>query len=297
MENQKYLADWMEGEITDDELKEIVGEEAFLSYVQILKTLETWSVPERNNADFEQILGKITFVKKEKKNFPFARFAFAASILLIFGIGIYQINTVKFYTEIASYKTIDLMDGSKIYLEPNSSVKYNKLTYRFFRKISTDGAMVFKVSKGSPFKVESKNGTIAVLGTTFKVIDRLNFFKVTCFKGKVKVDLKNNAFTLNASEEVDNLAKEIKPVKYEWHEDIHSKYATYQHTPLEVVVADLAAIYAIDISFSKMPKKLYFSGRYSTENLEEALLTVLTPFHLKAKKIHDKKYIIEFFYE
>lgn len=293
MEDQKYLADWMEGKITDEELKEMVGEATFLSYAQIIKTLDNWSVPERKDPNFEQLAAKMALVKKEKKTPKYTWFAIAASIVLIFSVGLYQINSVKITTEIANYKTIDLMDGSKIYLEPNSSVHYNKLTYRLYRNIEAEGTMVFKVSKGAPFKVATKNGTIAVLGTTFKVLDRLNFFKVSCFEGKVKVGMQNNAFTIKASEEVDNVSKEIKPVEYEWNEDIQSTYATYQHTPLEVVVADLEAIYAIDISFSNMPEKVYFSGRYSTVNLEEALLTVFTPFHLKAKKIQDNNYKIE----
>jgi ferric-dicitrate binding protein FerR (iron transport regulator) len=154
--------------------------------------------------------------------------------------------------------------------------------------------MVFKVSKGSPFKVETKNGSIAVLGTTFRVLDRLNFFKVACFEGKVKVGIKKEEFVIKASEEVDNVRKEIKLVNYEWNENIQSKYATYQHTPLEVVVDDLEAIFAIDITFSKAPEKMYFSGRYSIENIEEALLTVFTPFHLKAVKKQENKYQIEF---
>lgn len=294
MEDQKYLADWMEGKITDQELKDIVGEEAFLSYSQILNTVDNWSVPSQNKDSWEQLLGKMADVKKGKKSLSISRFSIAASILLIVGIVTYQLNNVKFSTEIAVFKTLNLIDGSKVYLEPNSSIQYNKLTYRFFRKINAEGTMVFKVSKGSPFKVETKNGTIAVLGTTFKVLDRQNFFKVACFEGKVKVGIKSEEYTITAFEEVDNLAKEIKPVEYEWNEEVHLKYATYQHTPLEVVVEDLEAIYAIDISLSKLPKKLYFTGRYSTVNLEEALLTVFTPFHLKAEKIQEHKYQIEF---
>ncbi|REE81913.1 FecR family protein [Lutibacter oceani] len=294
MKDQKYLADWMEGKITDEELEKIVGKEAFLSYSKIIKTLDNWSVPKRKNTTWEQLLSKMVFVKKEKKVSLYSWVGIAASILIVFGLGIYQINNVKFTTEIAAFKTIDLQDGSKIYLEPNSSIQYNKLTYRFFRKLKAEGAMVFKVSKGSPFNVETKNGTIAVLGTTFKVLDRLNFFKVACFEGKVKVGIKKNEFIITASQEVDNLQNEIKPVKYKWNEEIQTKYATYQHTPLEVVIADLEAIYDIEISFSELNKKMYFSGRYSKENLEEALLTVFTPFHLKAEKIQKNKYQIEF---
>lgn len=293
MDNKKYLAGWMEGKISDDDLKKIIGNEAFLSYSKIVNTLDNWRVPKREDTDLEQLLAKMAMVKKEKKISSFAWLSIAASILLVFSVGIYQINSVKIVTETASYKTIDLIDGTKIYLEPNSSVQYNKLTYRLFRNIKADGAMVFDVSKGSPFKVETKNGSIAVLGTTFKVLDRLNFFKVTCFEGKVKVDIKKDEFIIRADEEVDNLAKEIKPVEYEWNEDIQSKYATYQHTPLEVVVADLEAIYAINISLSNVPKKMYFTGRYSTVNLEEALLTVFTPFHLKAVKTKEHDYQIK----
>ena len=70
MDNKKYLANWMNGKITDEELKEIVGEEAFLSYSQIIKTLENWSVPKRKNISWEQLLRwvlKIDFFCFSKK--------------------------------------------------------------------------------------------------------------------------------------------------------------------------------------------------------------------------------------
>jgi len=294
MDDKKYLADWMGGKITDEELKNIVGGEAYLSYSQIIKTLDNWSVPKRKNNAWEQLLNKMLKVKKGKTISLSFWITTAASILIVFGLGIYQMNNVKFTTEIAAYKTIDLLDGSKIYLEPNSSVQFNQLTYRFSRKIKAVGTMVFKVSKGSSFDVETKNGNVTVLGTTFKVLDRLDFFKVSCFEGKVKVRFQKDEFIIVASEEVDNIQNEKKPIKYQWNEEIQSKYATYQNIPLEVVVADLEAIYNIDISFLELDKKLYFSGRFSITNLNEALLTVFTPFHLKAEKIQKNKYLIKF---
>ena len=67
-----------------------------------------------------------------------------------------------------SFEIVEFPDGSKAYLNNNSSIEYDKNFDE--RLVKQDGEVFFEVTKGeSPFTVKTAVGEIQVLGTKFNV--------------------------------------------------------------------------------------------------------------------------------
>jgi transmembrane sensor len=128
---------------------------------------------------------RIIFKGRLKKNLIWTA---AASVLLLIGFGLFQQNKFveedKFgltqppvgqWTE-ASNSTetpikIQLIDGSKIWLEKNSYIRYNTDFEDSLRVVYLNGTALFEVHKNpsKPFLVYSNDLVTKVLGTTFLV--------------------------------------------------------------------------------------------------------------------------------
>jgi len=101
----------------------------------------------------------------------------------------------------AEYNTIEaprggqwqviLPDGSKVFLNASSSLKYPVSFAAKERKVELKGEAYFEIShnKKSPFRVIAKGQTVEVLGTHFNIMsyDDENTVKTTLLSGSVKV--------------------------------------------------------------------------------------------------------------
>lgn len=106
-------------------------------------------------------------------------------------------KTIQYVVEISSgstYKNSMLPDSSLVTLKPGSSLKYNLFEAGKERRILLIGSARFKVKRNEskPFIVESEQGFVRVLGTTFTVeTDSLDgAIKVSVIEGKVLVSNK-----------------------------------------------------------------------------------------------------------
>jgi len=84
-----------------------------------------------------------------------------------------------------------LSDGTKVWLNSKSSLKYPVLFSGTTRDVTLEGEAYFEVSKNphSPFTVKTKSGNVTVLGTHFNVsaYQEDKNFETTLAEGKVKV--------------------------------------------------------------------------------------------------------------
>ena len=88
-----------------------------------------------------------------------------------------------------------MFDGTKVWVNANSRLKFPRETFRNERRINLlSGEAYFEVAKyeGSKFFVDSKNGSIEVLGTKFNVNTSKNNFKTTLVEGRVKLTKDHN---------------------------------------------------------------------------------------------------------
>lgn len=86
---------------------------------------------------------------------------------------------------------VSLSDGTKVWLNSKSSLKYPVEFNGNTRNVTLEGEAYFEVSKNphSPFTVKTKSGNVTVLGTHFNisVYEEDRNFETTLAEGKVKV--------------------------------------------------------------------------------------------------------------
>ena len=283
-----FLADWLEGKLSDQELKKLVSEQDYKEYLKLRSSFDLLS--ELNNPlddTLAKIKRKINHTpKKEKKVIPlFAKFTLgiAASLLLFFGLYSKFANQEVIYTTTDNMQTIALLDGSEVILNSNSTLKYNKKIWQNKRELQLDGEAYFKVTKGDKFTVVTKNGSVSVLGTHFNVNSRNDFFKVFCFEGKVKVVTKkhtehiltpNKGVVVIGNSEREIIRKQNNP---SWLKGTR----TFEKTPLNEVITELENQFNITIDKNNVNDTILFSGGFSNNNLNKALQSVFKPLQIK----------------
>jgi len=120
------------------------------------------------------------------------RYAACAAVLVFIGTFLYMHN---FKNDKAEYENIyareycilTLPDHSKVWMHPESSLRYVKAFNRN-RKVWLKGDATFEVAKQTqyPFRVYINEAFVEVKGTTFHVTDRhTNISKVTLFSGRI----------------------------------------------------------------------------------------------------------------
>ncbi|WP_439129151.1 FecR family protein [Polaribacter sp.] len=292
--NNTYLADWIAGKLTNNQLKKLVSEEDYNSYIKLKSGIEVFDYIEAPTENtFSKILDKINskkenVVKKHSKvrSLYFkSAIAVAASLVLFFSISNYLTNSdVLFTADFGEHKTIALLDNSEVILNAKSELTYNKEDWKNKREVHLKGEAFFKVQKGSTFTVVTDNGTVTVLGTQFNVNNHNNFFEVICYEGKVKVvnNTKDYILTPNTSirningivtEETLNLSA-IQPTWIDGESDFRS-------VPLAEVIRSLENQFNIKINSNSIDDTLLFTGSFDNKNIDIALSSVFNTINMQ----------------
>lgn len=285
-----FLANWLEGKITDDALKEKISDKEFLEYKKLKKSFDVIS---DLDAPLDKALLRIKSKLKIKKSntsktIPlFAKWAvaIAASIVLFFGIStFFENNDVIYYANYGEQKIVTLLDGSEVVLNAKSSLQYNKTTWKNKRILELDGEAYFKVTKGNTFTVNSKNGSVTVLGTQFNVNSKKDYYSVVCYEGKVRVNSNNVVTILTPGNGVENLNQKTTKLTIEnnvpnW----ISGESTFENIPIRLVIDALEKQYNISINSAKINLSEKFTGAFNHTNLKLALASVFKPMNIRYK--------------
>lgn len=198
------------GEITTKE------EEAFLATQEAEELLlKQWeNTEESDNTDVEIDSNKIfnhiqqEIVSTNNNKIPFLRIA--AVILVVVSLSITGIlifnpfakqQLVEYKTTIGERQEINLPDGSKVWLNSNSVIRFNENFKK--RIINLSGEAFFDVTKGKgQFKVKTADYTVVVLGTQFTVSNYdLKKQSYTVLKeGLVQINYKNQKENLKPNQ-------------------------------------------------------------------------------------------------
>lgn len=163
-----------------------------------------------------------------------------------------------------------LPDGSDVELAENSSVRYNRITWMFARRVVLDGDASFEVTKHrGKFSVVADKGTISVLGTRFSVSQQHDNLHVACTEGSVMVSTKTGAQVLHRGEQLnyDGERLEVEPILPE--------YLEFNNAPLNDVIAQIEDIYGLTVTNMGVCNGRFFSGWVSTQNRNEALEVIM----------------------
>lgn len=181
---------------------------------------------------------------------------------------------------------VNLSDGTKVWLNSKSSLKYPVEFSGNKRTVTLEGEAYFEVSKNphSPFTVKTNSGNVTVLGTHFNVSayaeDKL--FAATLAEGKVQVsetNTKNNEMVVlkpgqqaRASNAVLNIV-EVDPSVYTAWKD--GKFY-FENENLKSILNKMSRWYSFNVKFEqKSLEQIKFTGIVLKEEPIENLLDII----------------------
>ena len=285
--NDTFLAQWLEGELSDIELKGLVSEADYRSFLKIRKGLEVYDGLEGStDVSFTKIQEQISKKKGKVRNLNANTWliGIAASIVLFFGLfSILGTDSVTIETNYGEQKTIVLLDGSEVIINSKSTLTYDEDSWEDERTLNLKGEAYFKVKKGSTFTVTTDNGDVQVLGTQFNVNSVSDLFEVVCFEGKVSVQTKDEDYILLPTNSVrringNTIEKwDISNTNPSW---INGE-SSFKSVPLEYVISALESQYNIEINSDTIDNNIIFTGSFTHKSLNTALKTVFKSLQIQ----------------
>lgn len=232
----------------------------------------------------------------------------AASILLILAIGIPSLwlglnNNEKTPAELKQYsekgiKTIDLPDGSRVFLNEGSEITYPE-SFEQKRNIKLEGEAFFEVMSDpvNPFTVRSGHVMISVLGTSFNVKQAEEAgIEVFVETGKVRMALESSEqfITLEPGDlgrSEDATLSQIAqndPNYISW----KTKDFKFVDEELGKVLRELEESYHVEIRAEGIQEeKLRITSTYREQSIDSILETIAAAFGLKVQKKEELYYL------
>ncbi len=281
--DNNYLAKWLNAELSDADLVNIVGKSEFEAYQKIKNNLNLFESP---TFDSDKVLAAIkTKVQKPKAKLiqliPSWVYSAAASIALLLAAYLFFFSETSYTTGFGEQTAYNLEDGSFVKLNAKSTLSFNKRNWAENRIVKLKGEAYFEVTKGAPFTVKTASGNIKVLGTHFNVKSNKNYLEVSCFEGKVAViqNGKTTLLTKGTYLQVNNneLTKDtLNSTNPSWMAGI----STYENTPLNIIIDDLEAQYNITIDTKNIELNKRLTASFTYNNVNLALKSIFIPLNL-----------------
>jgi transmembrane sensor len=177
---------------------------------------------------------------------------------------------------------LTLADGTDVWLNAESSIKYPTAFSGNERKVEITGEAYFEVAhnKAMPFKVISQGQTIEVLGTHFDVMaySGEKSIKTTLLEGSVKISDNGNIKLLIPGEQSQTTADAIKLTRdVDLEEVVAWKNGYFKFNEnIESIMNKVSRWYNVDVVYQLKPDpELTFSGKISRTRNLSAILKML----------------------
>ena len=294
----EFLAKWLNGDLNKEELKAFQAEEDFETFKAIAELSKGLEPPSLNRTkvlrEIEQQTTSVAKLRMLRRKWM--TYAAAAMVLLAFGIFfLLQNSMVTISAPVATTHSLILPDGSEVVLNAASTITYNKEEYSEKRYLQLNGEAFFKVKKGSQFLVETTNGKIQVLGTSFNVFARKKRLDVSCYSGLVGVFFQdaskmeqvaqNNKIIAQNGEIVERIAikQQVSP---EWTRG----NSRFYNVELVEVVEEIERQYNVTIIYpSSLNVIKGYNGGFPHDDLRGALQIIFGAFgyqfEIKGKEV------------
>ena len=209
-----------------------------------------------------------------------------------------QIAYNEYSTPLGSRSSIKLADGSVVWLNSGSTLKYPVSFNSRKRLVYLTGEALFDVKSDNslPFIVATSNINVKATGTLFNVkeSDQDNLTEVTLAVGKVAVFksltgedeklianmLPNQHLIYNTEDETHSVQDEDAYPFYSW----KNGELIFRYEPLKNVVKELSNFFNVDIEIEgKEIQDLTIRGTFENESLTEILklLKLISPINYK----------------
>ena len=271
MKQNYFLAKWLNGELSEEQLLQHVSQEEIDIYKKIANATNQFEAPDYDVESAQKaVLAKKSATRIIKPNFIKDAFRIAAMVAVIFAT-YYYFSTPKtiYATKFAEKTSFELPDQSTVYLNALSEVSFSAKKWKKNRDLDLKGEAYFSVKKGSKFTVNTAIGSVSVLGTKFNVVARNNFFEVQCFEGlvsasyqgkTVKIPAGSSLKVLNSKSEFIKNIMETNPA---WLEN-NSKF---ESMPFSYVIQELERQYNIKVEYDKAIAPTVFTGSFTHTDL------------------------------
>lgn len=195
-----------------------------------------------------------------------------------------------------------LFDGTKVWLNSGTTIRYNKDFGKKEREVSLDGEAFFDVTHtGTPFKVRFNGQEVEVLGTRFNVVaySNENFSTVTLVDGKVNVNNESgvNIARLKPAEQlvIDKVSKKatMKTVDVNFYVSWIDGKIVFNEEKLSEICAKLERWYNVDIRLEDSSLgNLTFSGTILKNKPFDQIMTafeLLLPIEIEYTPVTGEK--------
>jgi transmembrane sensor len=215
------------------------------------------------------------------------------------------INTIQ--TPKGGKYQIRLPDGSKVWLNSASTLSYPTTFAGNERKVQLKGEAYFEISpnKNVPFRVESDNQIVEVLGTHFNInsYDDEDYVKTTLLEGSVKVILNSNPNEISKTKLLkpgeQSLTKSnqsgIRIENADTEKAIAWKngYFKFRNTPIKEIMREIERWYDVELVYEGKIPSDEFTGFISNDVKISAVLKIMeesggVKFSVKGKKLKVK---------
>ncbi len=303
MNKDKFIQDWLEGNITPEEMTARRQDPAYQSVIEelegVMDVTSDLKVPERRSKAqaWDELLTKMeedeTPTQPQGKVVSFKRYlpvSIAAAVALLLAVYFLLPGNIQVQTGRGEQLTHLLPDGSTAVLNAETILSYQASNWENARTLKLEGEAFFDVKPGNTFVITGSHGSVEVLGTSFNTYSRPDRLEVSCFEGSIKVkSLKDEAVTLDPGE--FTVAKGSAPDPPRPFEQ--NKTATWRkgefyfdQVPFEDVIEELQRQFDVTVSMEiETPRR--YTGYFNNEDLDEALKLVFLPMSLEYEKQGD----------
>ncbi|MFC0604211.1 FecR family protein [Winogradskyella pulchriflava] len=284
--DETFLARWIAGELSEEELIAFKKTEAYKQYKLINEESRQLSGPDIDvEAALQSVKQKLEPKPSKPKTIRLWQTISAAAILII-SLGLFLNSSKTISNGIGETQTIVLEDGSEVNLNANSSVVFKRFFWSNDKTVNLTGEAYFTVTKGDGFKVETSKGTVKVLGTEFNIKDRTNF-ELKCYEGKVEFSQNNKQLPsriLTRGMQISIENSDVKDVTFNEDEPSWKKgFSKFEEQPLYLVLEELTQYFDVTFNTKNVNVDRLFSGSFDHKNIDIALKATLVPMGIKYK--------------
>lgn len=294
MKEKKLVSKWLQCELNHEELEAFKQLDAYDSYLKLSNNAKKFKAPEFDaSKSYSKLKRKLTESKAQKSKISSLNYILRIAAVFAIGFGVYFLFFNNPYTtittQIAENKTITLPDASEVTLNAMSTLKFKPKNWDSERTLKLDGEAFFKVAKGETFTVETPEGAVRVLGTTFNVNSRADLFEVNCYEGKVRVEHLDNSVDLIASTTYKYhngqiVNEEILFNVPGWMENRSS----FKSVNYSLVLSEFERQYNIVFELQNINVQQLFTGSFVHNSLDNALQSITLPLQLTYTKQNGK---------
>ena len=228
----------------------------------------------------------------------------AATILVVLTlslnglIGHRQVQEFKLSAQVGEIKEFRLDDGSLVWLNAGSSLRYTSEYGNKQRKVILEGEALFDVTHDPdcPFEVRTSNSITRVLGTRFNVTaypgERL---QIALKRGKVEVsfpEVQKSTFTILMPGEMvcfrPNDGKIVHGlIQPEQSEGWTKRNLYFNERPLAEIFATLERVYGVTIRTVRVELSKEYTASFKDEKLSNILHSLSLSFGLTVEQINN----------